>query len=289
LDETSNPAVIRPYIFLSLERLAKLADIRGRQVLEIGGGLPRDLVLDKLGASAWVCVDDRSGWSRSMGHSVAAGTSITELRPEQIESGWSSFDSSAHDIPSWVDGQFDFVISFAALEHIPCVPKLMRRVRALLRPGGAAWFLVGPIWSGYRGYHIYPRDFLGYEGETSDFLQKITPWQHLLMSPVEFYDWARHLWGEGFADALQASIFESTRINRLGLADYQLAFQLSGLCTAHYQEWPSPADSDAQLEAVRARYPYQRGFEVDGFSILLRNEPQTPETAEPADPPASSS
>ena len=264
---------VKEYILDSLAILQTRVSLRGARILEMGGSLPSQFVIDVLGAAAWVCVDDRSSWIRKMGGSRPAGVAVTELELRHLEAGWSSFDSSVHDIPELADGALDLVVSFAALEHIPCVPKLLRRINSLLRPGGSAWLLVGPIWTGHRGHHIFPQDYPGYARETSELLDRLEPWHHLLVDPMELYEWVQGYWGASFADVVHSSVYESTRINRMSYSDYQRAIALSGMSVVAFQAWDLAPELQSHLERVQARFPHQKGFEVNGFHVLLQKTP----------------
>jgi SAM-dependent methyltransferase len=255
----------------TLLRLAQKVDLAGVTALEIGGTLPAGLVNNVLGVKTWVAVDFRSTYSTLVGAAPPRSglPALKDLTPEHLQSSWSAFDGQGQDVPEWADGQFDLIISLATLEHVSELPRLLRRAQALIRPGGLAWFLVGPIWSGHRGHHVYPGHFAPYVDKTASFLAKIDPWQHLLMSSIEFYRWLLENWGAEFADLAHHRIFESSRLNRLFFQDYEVAFELSGLRTVLFRPWESPCPSDAHLQRVRRRFPETHGFDVDGFEILL--------------------
>jgi SAM-dependent methyltransferase len=273
--KTIGGVAVKEYVADSLALLQTRVTLRGARILEMGGSLPPQFVMDVLGAAAWVCVDDRSSWIQTMGGSRPPGTAVTELERRHLESGWSCFDSSVHDIPELADGTFDLVVSFAALEHIPSVPKLLRRINSLLRPGGSAWLLVGPIWTGYRGHHIFPHDYPGYARETLGLLDRLEPWHHLLVEPMELYEWVKGHWGVNFADVVYSSVYESTRINRMGYSDYQRAIALSGMSVAAFQAWDRAPGLRPHLERVQARFPQQKGFEANGFHVLLQKTSET--------------
>jgi SAM-dependent methyltransferase len=274
-----DPAALKKQFDLSYQidtllNLNRLFAIRGCKVLEIGGALPSELVNGVFGAATWIAVDDRSAYLKVMGKAGPDDVSrpVAQFAPEDLRFGWQSFDGRGHDVPTWADGRFDLIVSLATLEHVSALPRLMGRMRSLVRPGGAVWCLVGPIWSGYRGYHVYGNYFAPYSGKTAAFLKEAEPWQHLLMDSMEFYKWLHSRWGAEFADLAHSSIFESPRLNRLMFPDYQAAFAFSGLRTEAFQPWALPMPSQLHFERVQARFPQQRGFEIDGFEILLRRQ-----------------
>jgi SAM-dependent methyltransferase len=255
----------------SLLRLAQKVDLAGAAALEIGGTLPAGFVNDVLGVKTWTAVDFRATYAAAAGAAPAEGAlpPLKDLRPEHLDAPWSGFDGQGQDIPAWADGRFDLIVSLATLEHVAELPRLLRRAHALLRTGGLAWFLVGPIWSGHRGHHVYPGHFAPYVDKTAAFLAKIEPWHHLLISSMEFHRWLFRNWGAEFADLAHYRIFESARLNRLFFQDYEIAFEQSGLDKVLFRPWESPCPSQVHLGRVQRRYPEAYGFDIDGFEILL--------------------
>ena len=279
-----DPAALRrefnlSYHVDSLLRLNDLVPLSGLRVLEVGGALPPGLVNDVFGTKTWLSVDDRSAYLSSMAgsHSRREASAVQGLDPEALNAPWMALDGRAHDIPASADGHFDLVVSLATLEHVSALPLLLRRMAALLRPGGSAWCLVGPIWSGYRGHHVYPDYFAPHRDKTAALLREMQPWQHLWMSSMEFYKWLDAGWGAEFADIVHYNIFESSRLNRLFYPDYEIAFTLSGLKTAFFRPWPMQPANLRNLDVVQARFPQSQGFQIDGFEILLSREPSCAE------------
>lgn len=266
-----------------LERADKAGLLRGRRILEVGGALPEGLVLGHYGASAWTAVDYRSAYSSQFaGVNVGArATVLQDGSPPALDGQYLSYDGDASSLPASFDREFDVVVSLATFEHIGDLGGALRRMRAALRPGGVLVAQVGPIWSGYRGHHIFPGHLkeLGAD-KTDDLLDHVVPWQHLLMLPTEMGVWLTPRYGQEFADAAVEWIYGSSRLNRLFYDEYFRLFQEGGFTAAGLQVNGGrvPVGWEHALgPALAARQPGQTHFEVDSFWITLEPTSSAPQ------------
>lgn len=257
----------------ALDRCDEWIGLAGRRVLEVGGALPAELVVDYYKVRSWVSVDDRSGYARLTG---VTATDHPTMTPNLVppEEGWFAYDGRCNDLPRGFERRFDVAFCIATLEHVAGVPRFLDRLSAALIPGGAAMLLVGPVWSGWRGYHVYPDYFHPDEEKTRDLLSRLLPWQHLLMPRLDFHKWLKRLYGGAFADRCWESIFESPRLNRLFYDDFLGAFADSHLSIRRLQRanshpCPEHPEHAFLLNAVWAMYPGRKGFNTDCFWVVL--------------------
>jgi len=257
----------------ALERADGLVGLKGRRVLELGGALSADLVLDTYHARSWVGIDDRTAYAKLTGVRLTPCPKLTpDARPP--DSGWAVFDGRCHDLPTGFEGCFDLAFCLATLEHVAGLPRFLDRLATSLAPGGVALLLVGPVWSSWRGHHVFPDYFHPDEDKTRDLLSRLLPWQHLLMSRIDFYRWLARHYGTQFADRCWESIFESARLNRLFYDEYTAAFSASRLSVRNLERanpHPSPEHPEFHflLDAVRRSHVGRHGFEVDCFWAIL--------------------
>ncbi len=210
-----------PYAF----EAEKAVGLRGRRVLEVGGSLPRGFVLDELGASQWVGIEEMDYWENLP---VDGGGTRPEARPQtrlkeiREVDGFSAYEvlrGGVEDLPAVMEGMFDVVFSVAAFEHILNFPLALDRMFAALKPGGKLFTMFSPIWSAYDGHHL-PR-ITAADGQVFSFAKSpIPPWGHLLLRPAQLM---RQL--EKSTDRLTAGkivyyVFHSPHINRLFAEDY---------------------------------------------------------------------
>ena len=284
--EVTNPQELKSQFELTyqvdcLERAARDDNLGGRRVLEIGGSLPERLVLDHYGAAAWTSVDHRSAYSSAMGGEARVPPRATVLESDSLparDGHYVAYDGDAKSLPPSFDGAFDVVFSIAAFEHIADLASALQRMYAALRPGGVLLPHVGPVWSGFRGHHIFSGHLKhlgpGNAEKTDDLLDRLVPWQHLIMGPTETQAWLTARYGADYAAAAVDWIYESPRINRLSFDDYRRLFAETGFLgidRLRPSGAPVPAgwlETLAPLLAIR--HPGRTSFEIDCFWATLK-------------------
>lgn len=209
--------------------------LKGKRVLEAGGGLPADFVFDVLGTHQWIGIvqpdwrrkssTDGSTFSTERADMdrlkrLANITAADELGRYEILAG------AAEEIPRGLTGHFDVVFSSAAFEHFLNFPLSLDRLYRVLRPGGCLFTMFAPIWSAHDGHHLPP--ITDKSGVVMNFHSSpIPPWGHLLMRPPEMH---RHLISSTDPETAQVilyAIYHSPEINRLFTEDYMKFFQNS--------------------------------------------------------------
>lgn len=253
------------------QRLNAAADLlEGARVLEVGGALPREVVVGYYGARSWTAVDDISAYAQAAQGSGWRAPDLRRLDAEAVpaQDGENAvYDGDAGDLPESFADAFDVVFSLATFEHVIGLERLLQKTVMALRSGGLLLTQVGPIWTGWRGHHIFPGYFAPDEDKTADMLDRMVPWQHLLMSPQGMREWLAGRYGDEFAGTAAAAIYESERLNRLPLDEYRRMFAEAGFETLHFEpngESPPAAWADALTPRLPA------GAEVDCFWAVLR-------------------
>jgi len=267
-----------------LELVDREHGIAGRRVLEIGGSLPEELVNGHFRAERWVAVDDFEEYRvlSHRGHDIYGRLNTRAKRddlPILDVAGsalpgvpWSRFDGDAGDLSPAFDGRFDLVVSIATLEHVADLPATLSAMRRALEPGGIAALLVGPVWSGPRGHHVYASYFPDFAEQTRAFLAELEPWGHLLGTRSEMFARNRSRFGAPFAELVNYCIYESPHLNRLFADEYFDFLDLAGFRTLRRDGWPSDGLPRKLLNRVRKRYPAHSHFELEGFTCLLRSD-----------------
>ncbi len=211
-----------------LERMRAAGAIAGARVLEVGGALPRGLVIDTYDAASWTSVDLLTEYSMMLGLKKSLEQNLSDTSMPAKAAEWKSYDGRASAIPTTFDRAFDVCVSIATFEHILDLEATLTAIRRALAPSGRLFAQVGPIWSSWRGHHVFPDYFAPHQELTKDFLGRMAPWQHLIMNEAEFETWAKRLYGAKFASTACTSIYRSQRLNRLLFADYLTAFRKAG-------------------------------------------------------------
>lgn len=153
---------------------AGLANAIGGRVLDVGGGGGvHGALLAREGAQV-VCTD-------FINQNARYGGAFMQLLQEKMARHRLDFDlramefhaGDAMDMP-YRDSNFDMVVSFNALEHIPSPERAVTEMLRVLKPGGLLYITFDPIWSCDSGSHF------GYRVPL--------PWQHLIDSDIEFVE-----------------------------------------------------------------------------------------------------
>ena len=211
-----------------LERLRSAQAISGARVLEVGGALPESLVIGTYGAVSWTSVDLVAEYSKMLGLRKSLEQSLSGTSRPARAGEWVSYDGRASALPATFDGAFDVCVSIATFEHVLDLDATLAAIRRALAPSGRLFAQVGPIWSSWRGHHVFPDYYAPHQDLTKDMLSRMVPWQHLVMDEFGFEAWAKKLYGQEFAAIACTSVYRSQRLNRLLCADYLAAFKKAG-------------------------------------------------------------
>ena len=156
--------------------------LKGKRVLEIGGALPKKLVLDHIGAKVWVGIEKQDfykeiGGCRDSGHIISFSDYDKIL-------DYAVVDDYAENMSDSFSEKFDAIVSFAAFEHINRLPAVLIKMHKALRPGGKLYSIYSPIWPCHCGHHLHRVvDKAGNCFITGDC--PIPPFGHLLMTPPQ--------------------------------------------------------------------------------------------------------
>jgi trans-aconitate methyltransferase len=254
----------------------KTIGIRGKRVLEAGGGLPAGLVCGEFGAKQWIGTIKPDWLSGHLGRG-----NITERRDvggmrllESIADAGELDDhqvlaGAVEDLPDSLAGQFDLVFSTAAFEHFLKIPAALNAMYKALRPGGELFSQFGPIWSGHNGHHLL--NVTDQAGVTMNFLSSpIPPWGHLLMRPPELY---RHLLSKTDAWAAQEIIYQvyhSPGINRLFTEDYVAHVNASPFEVVKIEGIGNLNVEGKMQKVLETAYPGRRHFANGSLRLHLR-------------------
>jgi SAM-dependent methyltransferase len=130
------------------------------RVLEVGGSLPREFVLDILGAEAWVGVEAMRYWEelgeeggdtrppKDISLKIKDLKDISELGSHRILEG------QVEDLPKAMECAFDRIFSIACFEHIHTLGLALEKTHTALKPGGKLFTMLSPIWSTHDGHHL---------------------------------------------------------------------------------------------------------------------------------------
>lgn len=263
------------YHIMLLWEAEKKVGIKGQRVLEVGGSLPRDLVLGEAGAVQWWGVEDFDYWNSlplDGGGTRPREVPTRQLKDVEVAStleDYGVFLGRIEDLPAGLHRQFSRVFSIACFEHIHRISLALEAMHAALEPGGLLFTVFCPIWSAYDGHHI--PNITDASGKRWSFTNSpIPPWGHLIMSPPELEAYLQKKMDKKTAGELVYHVYNNPHINRYKTEDYvrfikQSPFEIVDLVAVY----PAEITPDIQAELER-RHPGYKNFNNNGLAAVLR-------------------
>lgn len=245
-DTNPDHTKLNPWVVDALDGAARVVGFDGKDVLEIGGTLPRDAAM-ATGARSWTATDLRA---------EEGGDDRYRVREA---------DACALPFP---DDTFDAAFSSCAFEHIAPLGDALAELRRVLRPGGTVFSKFAPIWTSSMGHHLWVLDDEGVRLSISDPV--IPPWGHLLLAEHELEAFLRLSLGPAAADRAVAMIYRDPVINRLTEGDHRRLYEASGLeldLVEPWVNWSPP--TDAVRQELQWLHPDAGDPGTFGFTLAL--------------------
>jgi hypothetical protein len=247
-------------------------DVRGKDIIELGGAMPRSLVIDHLGANSWTCI-------QSIDYSL-------HRNDNQVPSnctGDSSYNviwANAEDFLTTSKSKWDALFSIAAFEHFLRLPEVIRKISKILSPFGTLFSIFAPIWSGPWGQHFtdrIPERFGQPNGEWTTQLIFNGPWDHLIYGATEYLEIYTSKFDREFAEELTYQTFQSPQINRLHFEDYRDLFVSASRTSTRIEalfDLPTGSNAQLQVELNRCISKFAntkyKNFQSSGIFIFQR-------------------
>jgi len=205
----------------------QMIGFEGKDVLEVGGSLPKEFVLDYLNVKSWSALEapDFEVYLDRVA-SAAEGSKLGKVDysafgfTERELSNYNFFAGYIEELPPAYYQKYDLIFSIAAFEHIHKFPLALEKMFLALKPGGQLFSIFTPIWSAHDGHHLPPITEPN-QGKTFNFQNSpIPPWGHLLMRPPELCRYLYQHTDKETADAITHYVYNSPHINRFFTEDY---------------------------------------------------------------------
>ncbi len=266
---------LQEYHLLSMEACNALGSLRGQRVLEIGGSLPKGLVLDILQAKQWISIEDFDYWNE-----IASDAQST--RPNQIDCKFadapppqslpahSVLRGKIEDLPATFSGQFDRIFSVACFEHIHNLGYALEKMHESLKSEGNLFSIFSPIWSAHNGNHLpLVTDQKGSSFSFEEGKSPLFPWAHLMFSPPEMFQFLIKHTDSATAGKMVYYIYHSPHINRLFCEDYISYFNHSKFSKLDYGEVDVHPVDPIIIDRLKQRHPPYEKFTNNGMVISL--------------------
>jgi SAM-dependent methyltransferase len=264
LDQLGRKYGLLKYHVPYLKQFLSVYDVRGKDILEVGGAMPREIVIDCMGSNSWTCTES-SAYDEELG----AANQQTLSGSSSNGTEYVSLLQNVEDFAGDHDGQFDCIFSIACFEHIAKFPEALDAMHRCLKPGGFLFSMYSPLWSSHQGHHLYhvsvPERF-GAERQDGQILQ---PWEHLLKNRVTLYKDLRDRFDRIFADEVIYNVYNSPHINRYYTEDFihfinESKFKVNQLLLSFQHAMP-----DGYQSALELSCPGYRSFNNQGIYLLM--------------------
>jgi SAM-dependent methyltransferase len=247
-----------------LTQFLSVYDVKGKDVLEVGGAMPREIVIDHLGANSWTCTESPQ-YDEELGEAN-----------QQTLSGATSAGGNYHTLLKNVEdfgleqeGQFDCIFSIACFEHIAKFPQALDTMYRCLKPGGVMFSMYSPIWSSFSGAHIGHLSVPDRFDATRTDGQILLYWEHLLKPRYALHKTLEARFDRAFADEVLYLVHNSPHINRYYTEDYMQFIQDSKFTINQMLltfRMPMPEGYQAALELACPGYKH---FDNQGLYLVL--------------------
>ncbi len=254
----------------------QLVGFEGKDVLEVGGSLPKEFVLNYLNVKSWSALEapDFEVYLDRVA-SAAEGSKLGKVDysafgfTERDLSNYNFFAGYIEELPPAYYEKYDLIFSIAAFEHIHKFPLALEKMFLALKPGGQLFSIFTPIWSAHDGHHLPPITEPN-QGKTFNFQNSpIPPWGHLLMRPPELCRYLYQHTDKETADAITHYVYNSPHINRFFTEDYVEFINQSSFIVKRLEPIglsKIPKNTQQTLEKL---YPGRTQFANNGILAVL--------------------
>jgi SAM-dependent methyltransferase len=221
LDKFAGKFDLLEYHLPYLKQFCSEFDVRGKDILEVGGAMPSEIVIDYLKANSWTCTEDPT-YDRVLG--AVANQQTLSVRAQR--NSYTTILKNIEEFDTSLNEKFDCIFSIACFEHISKLPEAVNKMWSVLKPGGKLFSMFSPIWSCHDGHHLYHLNIPEKFSERN--IQKILdPWEHLLKTRRELHSDLKIKFDAEFADRVMYEAFNNPHINRYFSEDYEYIFRNS--------------------------------------------------------------
>jgi len=269
LNQLASQYGLQGYHVAYIERFLSMCDVRGRDVLEVGGAIPREIAIDFMGANSWTALESGD----YHGHDgILNQRDRLESRNAFAEGGsYSYLYKKVEDLADEHASSYDVIFSIACFEHIHRFPLALEVMFRVLRPGGSLFSLFAPIWSSMIGAHLshiqVPERYISLE--QPDLGLFLEPWEHLVKNRYQLHDSLAARYDDLFAQEVVYQVFDNPHINRYFFEDYVFFVQKSRFDVKSFVGCFTADIGPELLSTLRARFPGYRNFSSVGMEMLL--------------------
>ncbi len=242
----------------------KIVGFKGKDVLEVGGCLPQELVLDHLECNSWTATESPD-YDQELGN---ANQFNRYESPDKNSERYNFLLENIEVLPLSFHNHFDLIFSIAAFEHINKFPAALKAMYNALRGGGKLFTMFSPIWSAHDGHHL-PSIKDKKDREFSFHYSPIPPWGHLLFNRSELYKHIINHTDKETAESIIYYVYNSPHINRFFCEDYINFVKESDFSIIRAELTFNVKVNPAVQKRLENLYPGRKYFSNNGLLLLL--------------------
>ncbi len=238
-------------------------DVRGKDILEVGGAMPSEIVIDFLQANSWTCTEDPM-------YDQVLGTVANQqtLGGRKSRTSYTTILRNIEDFDTSLNEKFDCIFSIACFEHVAKLPQALNKMWNVLKPGGKLFSMFSPIWSCHEGHHLFHLTIPDKFAEQNRQLI-LDPWEHLIKPKRELHNDLRVRFDAEFADCVMYETFNNPHINRFFSEDYEQIFRNSPFyLEKFYPSYEVTVPEGYQQRLEQVCYGYKK-FTNMGFYVYV--------------------
>ncbi|MDD3237843.1 MAG: methyltransferase domain-containing protein [Candidatus Gastranaerophilales bacterium] len=218
----------------------------GKKVLEIGGYTQVE-VADFLKVKSWDCIDP----AFDKGEIVSQKVSKIKLPVEEYIT----------------DKKFDLIFATNSFEHIQNFDVAIEKMYDLLNEGGYLSALLGPIWSCYKGHHVWT---VQPNGTSVNFNNLDMDWAHLKYKERELKNILLNRYEQSTANELLRQMTNWDFLNHMFYDDYVEAINRTNFNIIEFRDWHTSKYPDEELQKELEEKYKKHNFSTVSIKMLLK-------------------
>lgn len=219
---------------------------QNKKVLEVGGYTKYEIT-QSLNVKSWYCIDP-----------LYRGVYIHSDAFKVFQASILDFD---------VNEKFDTIIATNSFEHVNGLAAGIEHMYSLLNDGGKVSALLGPIWSCYKGHHVW---YTQENGEIINFNNiKLDDWAHLLYSQEEIKEQLLKNYDEKSASDISSWIFETDFLNKMFYDDYKKLIESSKFNILEFRDWHKSKIPSSKIQKILEEKYNRKNFSTVSIKMLL--------------------
>lgn len=225
-----------------LNECIRLNLFKNKDVLEVGGITNYKITKEVLNTNSWISFDP-------------------SFKKDFKNEFWEHKNIYVQDFKS--DKKYDFIIATNSFEHIHNFNIVFDKLYDLLKPGGKLSALFGPIWSCYKGHHVYINSDVNFNNI------RIPNWSHLLYSYEEINHILMQQYNKDIVNKLMIQFNNWNFLNHMFYDDYYNLIHNSKFKVLEFRDWHTSIYPDNKTQKTLEEKYNRKNFSTVSIKILL--------------------